>query len=1856
MSYRKYRKRDKSEINKKYEIGLSRVDNYNSSDISEAVMHSVRDYLYTPYFTEITSDRRSDVGIIRLNGSSHTMFITSLCSVATGTGRRVINDSLCGELIYQKPADGSTSEDLTECPVKFKITINDVTSKILLDSYLTVVCYYRNSIDGTGGSEIITFVGLDMFDQRPYSRYGIRYVGVNLHDYTLGQTDAVTGEYWPAVDYFGTSSDGYIPGTPDGGAIIARWRFRIRDLISGIIGVPIYNTEINEYISVGPGSSIDSNLVDVGTINEVPYCGVPGVLIDGKDARHITVTAFHHGPSKDEAGIHYWEVLENYPNSVYSTRGPRFRTGAALSKENNLADKSGLVILCEYDNSTTTIPDFLDSLGFFDGDVKDEDLSLETVLTPGILKHYHSLLEPYFKRFTAQIQALTDKVNDLQRQLETTKQNVEVIHENIPDPPEIEPVQEEEIQIPTPIITPTTAVEKELTVNVSPSVLNLSEELMVLTGNHVLTSSIAIKLSDGTVLRSGDTGTGFDGSPIPYPTQIKYSWPHDTYDSGSYDFPITVSYVTYVDGAETLIPLSQTKYTTVESYVDSNGNTIQGIKDLPIRITLPSTNNLERSSFSKRYIKFQVKDTFKSGEEVDEDHRLPVKEAETKVQVNWRQLYSNQSSGAIIGHTTDWKATDDLDSVVITDDGELARPYTYYPFGTNCWLEYTAEEAKALNYEYTLYTHTAEYKRGTYRKTAEPGVRLITHNWDYEREDPERVSYPKIDPYNSDVVGIDNMVEMFHLTLPEPGTEDKTVFYIIRYGASNTNEITLYVKVKAIEDSIDLSRYYMSWNANSTDSNEVIVTSKTGHSHGSVPDWISLVPGASGDNFSVVPTGQNNSVERRTGTITWTSGTGLTATLSLSQEGTQPFIYVIPQGKTEGDKVTPGNTYTENCSTNNEELYTFDVYSNINFGVWLEDTFIYNGGATGSNSTPIRVTLPANTTTDPKTTKIRVTSDELQDILLEFTKPGIEDVMILSSIQDNVFHKEDAFDPLRSEKIFTILTAHPERVSLSLDKDDRLLAKVYSVRATQNNRYETIVHVYPGFVKDWSTDQDVNLTVTYGSQTKVLNFIVEATSETVGQYFNVDSTIYTFKRNDLNNVSFSVTAFAVSGELTLERSSGLTESQVTIGSRTQVGSSGKYHYYKWSVSVKKGQFPTPGLPWTLVLSNGTSYKYLNIYEESDVKIGDTLGVQVTAFGHTSIMDGCAVMPIIYELKRAYSYIGTDKSSSTSSQEFKFVRILHDISALSFSEINHRNLWSFDKNTGLLKYTTCNNLGTISENQNNAIVCSYQGSTCQFSCSLDVSLYYEKGRDYTQTYGAEYADSRIFDTDNNIYPLLPATKCTISPIYLNAGNIINGLIYKTQGIGPNFWATPPDWRIESSISKTVSLDGYLTLPALVSTEEPGLSYILNTKTNWTRETRIRWDYQSAGINLYRSTKVEVVINSEPTSTVPEEVIVTPVLTPVTEEDTSGGVYLYNLQGKDNRLVLNTSLPITFASGWTSDPIQSRFGGGNYLRNSKSENATVSLVHSNNVDVPNDSTIIMETDIMFNASTRGYSFNTPDLDQPGRYGRAGLRKNFFLYDIGSKVVYSESFWTGFFNGGGAPYHGAFYDDCIHRLTMSTQRIGGEVVCTYKVGICGMALPNSATSTSTANILFLPYVEVESQSGTTTNLCRFLIENVGSANYGIGHYQFGKHSVGLIGYDVMFKTYREKWGPGMYYPKISISATDGVTGVSSGMSESQVVNKQQFDRAYLRPILGYTGQSGTRDSSDMLDVTLDVYDFGKILKFFMQKYHEWDPSVITDKPIFETTSSSCIDFDQKFIIPSYGYMKDLKVKVVNSKEVTN
>lgn len=1853
MSYRKYRKRDKSEINKKYEIGLSRVDNYNSSDISEAVMHSVRDYLYTPYFTEITSDRLADIGIIRLNGSSHTMFITSLCSIATGTGRRVIDDSLCGELIYQKPVPTDKGE-IDKCPVEFKITINESTSKILLDSYLTVVCYKRSSIDTTGGSEIITFVGLDMFEQRPYSQHGIRYVGVNLHDYTLGQTDEVSGEYWPAVDYFGESGDGYLMGTPNSKIIVARWRFRIRELISGIIGVPIYNSELNKYISVGPGSAIDSNLIDVGTINDVPYCGVPGVLIDGKDARHITVKAYHKGPSLEEAGEHYWEVLKNYPNSIYSTRGPRFRTEAALAKENNLADKSGLVILSEYDNSTTTIPAFLDSLGFYNGDVKDEDLSIETVLTTGILKHYHSLLEPYFKRYAAQIQALTDKVNDLQNQLDTTKQNVETIHENIPDPPAIEPVVIEPIVVPDSI-TPIQGedpepVEKDITVNISPSILNLDTE-STLFGNHVLTSSISIKLSDGTVLRSGDTSDGFNGSTIPYPTKVKYSWPHDTYESGSYDFPITVSYVSYEGGTEHLTQLRQDGYIEIQSYVNENGDTVQGIKDLPIRITLPSTNNLERSDFSKRYIKFQVRDEFESDE--NSSQRLPVKEAETKVQVNWRCHDSGRSSGAIIGHTTDWKATSDLESVVINDDGTLARPYTYYPFGTNCYLEYTAEEAAALNYEYTLYTHTAEYKMGTYRKTAEPGTRLLTHNWDYDREDPERVSYPKIDPFNSDVTGIDNMVEIFHLTLPKPGIEDKTVFYIIRYGA--TNEITLYVKVKAVVDSISIDPDYLYWDWNRTGGQLVTVNTKTGctYDSDSIPDWIRVTEDTN-NRFYVTNVGYNESTEPRTGSITWTSGSGLTATLNLFQEGTLPFMYVIPQGgDPEYDKVTPGNTYSENRSSRNEELYTFDVYTNVDFEIWVDNSFVSRHGSTGENKTPIRVTLPANPGYDPITTRILVVSQYIDggDILLELTKPGQEDTMIVSSIQDNVFHKEDAFDPLRTEKIFTITTAHPENLSYSLDNDDRLIAKTYSVKSS-NDRYETIVHVYPGFVKNWTTDQNVNLTITYGSQTKVLNFVVEATSETVGQYFNVDSTIHTFKRNDLNNVTLNITAFAVSGELTLERSSGLTDSQLTIGSRTQIGNNDKYHYYKWTVSIKKGQFPTPGLPWTLVLSNGTGYKYINIYEESDIKIGDTIGFQVTAFGHTSIMDGCAIMPIIYELKRAYSYIGTDKhtdGSSSSDPEFKFVQISHDISSLSFSEINHRNVWSLDKNNGILRYTTCNNLGSISESQNNAIICSYKGNTCQFSCSLDTSLYYDQGRGYTTTYGAEYADSRIFDTDHNIYPLLPSTKCTINPIYLNAGDVIERFTYKTQGIGPNFWATPPDWRIVPSVSNTVSLDGYLTLPAL-TTDEPGLSYLLNTKTNWSRETSIRWAVQSAGINLYRSKKVEVVINTEPETT-PEEVIVTPTLTPVIEEDTSGGVYLYNLQGTGNRLVLNTSLPITFASGWTSDPIQSRFGGGNYIRNNRTDNATLSLVHSNNVDVPTDSTIITETDIMFNASTRGYSFNTPDLDQPGRYGRVGLKKNFYAYDTNSKNIYADNIaWTSFWNG--VPFHGAFYDDCIHRLTMNTQHIGGSsgVVCKCRVGICGLALPN-LSSNSVANILFLPYVDIESQSGTTTNLCRFIIEDFSATNYGIGHYQFGKHDVGLIGYDTMFKTYRQKWdNHGRYYPKVSISATDGVTGVSSGMTASQVVNKQPFDRRYTQPSI----HSSNFYTSDNIDVTIDVYDFGKMIQFFMQKYHGM--TGLAEKILFESTSNSCIDFNQNLVIPPYGYMKDLKVKVVNSKEVTN
>jgi hypothetical protein len=221
------------------------------------------------------------------------------------------------------------------------------------------------------------------------------------------------------------------------------------------------------------------------------------------------------------------------------------------------------------------------------------------------------------------------------------------------------------------------------------------------------------------------------------------------------------------------------------------------------------------------------------------------------------------------------------------------------------------------------------------------------------------------------------------------------------------------------------------------------------------------------------------------------------------------------------------------------------------------------------------------------------------------------------------------------------------------------------------------------------------------------------------------------------------------------------------------------------------------------------------------------------------------------------------------------------------------------------------------------------------------------------------------------------------------------------------------------------------------------------------------------------------------------------------------------------------------------------------------------------------------------------------------------------------------------------------------MNTIHIGGSngVVCKCRVGICGLALPNSSSNSSVANILFLPYVDIESQSGTTTNLCRFIIEDFSATNYGIGHYQFGKHDVGLIGYDTMFKTYRQKWdNHGRYYPKVSISATDGVTGVSSGLTASQVVNKQPFDRRYTQPSIN----SSNFYSSDNIDVTIDVYDFGKMIQFFMQKYHGM--TGLADKILFESTSNSCIDFNQNLVIPPYGYMKDLKVKVVNSKEVTN
>lgn len=87
--------------------------------------------------------------------------------------------------------------------------------------------------------------------------------------------------------------------------------------------LPVYDKKTGSRVLVEPRNYSLSELegLDYPTINDVPFIARKGMKINNQDennARNITVPAKHKGSTKEEAGGHDWEVLNNFKATSYN--------------------------------------------------------------------------------------------------------------------------------------------------------------------------------------------------------------------------------------------------------------------------------------------------------------------------------------------------------------------------------------------------------------------------------------------------------------------------------------------------------------------------------------------------------------------------------------------------------------------------------------------------------------------------------------------------------------------------------------------------------------------------------------------------------------------------------------------------------------------------------------------------------------------------------------------------------------------------------------------------------------------------------------------------------------------------------------------------------------------------------------------------------------------------------------------------------------------------------------------------------------------------------------------------------------------------------------------------------------------------------------------------------------------------------------------------------------------------------------------------------------------------------------------------------------------------------------------------
>lgn len=310
-------RRDPGYLRKKAEIGLSNVDNISATDFTNTVADDVK----IIGNRKITTNKVSSVGKEHYFGILMTQELSSHVNFTTGL---YSSNSVDKELAqFNVDFSFSTPSAYEQGSLSYSIQAPD-SDKYLKNLELLFTQVGTKLYISLYTKELPSENSSNYFDQ----------IGTDIVEWTEGTT---------------LIGDDNLYNTIKGGRELAR--VTLKSSTSTVQSdymdsLPVYNKTTGERVLLKSKtySQADIDTLDCPTINGVPFTAKKGLTVNNQanGTRNITIQAKHSGSTKDEAGGHDWEVLNNIKAiNTKKIKGPQYFGKPQTLK--TLADASKLI-------------------------------------------------------------------------------------------------------------------------------------------------------------------------------------------------------------------------------------------------------------------------------------------------------------------------------------------------------------------------------------------------------------------------------------------------------------------------------------------------------------------------------------------------------------------------------------------------------------------------------------------------------------------------------------------------------------------------------------------------------------------------------------------------------------------------------------------------------------------------------------------------------------------------------------------------------------------------------------------------------------------------------------------------------------------------------------------------------------------------------------------------------------------------------------------------------------------------------------------------------------------------------------------------------------------------------------------------------------------------------------------------------------------------------------------------------------------------------------------------------------------------------------------------------------------------